>query len=273
MPKILDGRIVANNIAAALAKKIKKLKNKPTLAIIQVGDSPASNVYIKRKIKFAEQVGADTQHLRFSNQIALVKLITEINKLNKNKKVHGIIVQLPLPEKLNKHKDEIINTITLQKDVDGLRASSPHTPATARGVLTLLDFYKIKLTEQKAVVVGRSALVGKPIALALLARNATITICHRHTPDLAAETRQADLLVVAAGSPNLIKKQHVKTKQTVIDVGLSLVGDRLVGDVGQEEVRNIVDNISPVPGGVGPMTVASLFVNLLEAYRMLESNP
>ena len=273
MPKILDGRVVANLIAANLAQKINKLKTKPQLAIIQVGDLPASNVYIQRKIRFADQIGARVQYLRFSNNVSQVKLIAEIGKLNRNKKIHGIIVQLPLPARLTEKKHEIINTIALEKDVDGLRPGSSFTPATARGVITLLDFYQIKLAGQKALVIGRSNLVGLPIALALLARNATVTICHRGTKNLAQEAKQADILVVAAGAPKLIKKNAVKRGQVIIDVGITTLEDgKLVGDVDQADVSAIVRSISPVHGGVGPLTVASLFQNLMGAQRLLTEN-
>ncbi len=274
MAKILDGRVVAQSIAESLARKIQTLKQKPTLAIIQIGNLAASNLYIQRKIKFAEQIGVMVELVKLTDDVRTEKVLAEIARLNQDQSISGIIVQLPLPENLSEDKEQIINAIAREKDVDGLSAGSPYTPATARGVLNLLDFYQIKIAGRKAVVVGRSALVGKPIALALLARNATVTICHRHTSDLAAETKQADILIVAAGSPNLIKRKHVKSGQIIIDVGLSLdANGKLVGDVDQAEVREIVEAISPVPGGVGPMTVASLFQNLMEAYgaNMLES--
>lgn len=268
MSKILDGRVVASKIATKLKRQIAGASKPPTLAIIQVGDLPASNVYIKRKIKFAEGIGAKVKHLKFAKNISAALLLGEVMKLNVDSNIHGIIVQLPLPAKLD--AQAIIETIDPRKDVDGLRLGSDYTPATARGVMALLDYYEIPLAGQKAVVVGRSALVGKPIALALLAANATVTICHRQTKNLAAETSQADVLIVAAGAPKLIREKHVQKGQVIIDVGLTATPKGLLGDVDRERVENLARAISPVPGGVGPMTVASLFLNLWEAYQILK---
>ncbi len=267
MTLILYGRKVRDQIAKQLRTKIKKLNQPPRLAIIQVGNLAASNLYIKRKIKFAEDIGAEVKHYLFPAQISQNKLLTKIKKLNRTKNIHGIIVQLPLPEKIS--REEVVAEIDLKKDVDGLKSSSHFRPATARGVLALLDYYKVKIAGQKAVVVGRSALVGKPIALALLARGATVTICHRQTKDLAQETKLADILVVATGQPRLIKKKHVQAKQIVIDVGITLdKKGKLVGDVDYNNVAGRVKAISPVPGGVGPLTVAALFLNLFDAYKL-----
>ncbi|MCC6290935.1 bifunctional 5,10-methylenetetrahydrofolate dehydrogenase/5,10-methenyltetrahydrofolate cyclohydrolase [Candidatus Nomurabacteria bacterium] len=262
----LDGRMVSEKIAAELSLEIKRLKIEPGLAIIQVGDLATSSLYIKRKIAFANKIGVRVDHLRFSEDSYQDELLSEIDKLNHNNDVGGIIVQLPLPNKLDKSK--IVEEIAPEKDVDGLRVGSIFTPATARGILSLLDHYQIKISGKRVVVVGRSTLVGKPIARALLSRGATVTICHRQTQNLADETRRADILVVAAGSPHLIKENYVKPGQVVIDVGLSSTGEgKLLGDVDQVSVREIVSAISPVPGGVGPMTVVSLFLNLLDAYK------
>jgi methylenetetrahydrofolate dehydrogenase (NADP+)/methenyltetrahydrofolate cyclohydrolase len=268
MPKLLDGRVVASGIAIKLKKQMAGASKVPTLAIIQVGDLAASSVYIKRKIKFAEEIGAKVKHLKFSKNISSAQLLGEVMKLNVDSNVHGIIVQLPLPTKLD--AQAIIETIDPRKDVDGLRTGSDYMPATARGVMALLDYYEIPLVGAKAVVVGRSALVGKPIALALLAANATVTVCHRQTKDLASETSRADLLIVAAGAPKLIKQKHVQKGQVIIDVGLTATDKGLMGDVDRNSVDTIAKSISPVPGGVGPMTVASLFLNLWEAYQILK---
>lgn len=269
MPQILDGRIVSEKIAAKLRWKISRLNKKPGLAIIQVGDLAASNLYVKRKNAFAEKIGATVFHLKFPQTVSKNKLLAKIEKLNRDKTVHGIIVQLPLPAKLD--KTEIIDAIALAKDVDGLQSGNHFTPATARGVLTLLDYYKIKIAGRRVVVVGRSTLVGRPIALALLGRGATVTVCHRQTKNLARETKLADILVVAAGQLGLITKKHVRRGQVIIDVGTSLTkNNKLVGDVYYSAVVPVVRAISPVPGGVGPMTVAALFLNLFDAYNMLK---
>lgn len=265
MSKILDGRIVGGRIAARLKRQIAAFKTPPGLAIIQVGKLAPSSLYIRRKIQFAGVIGARVWRFQYPAAVAADRLVAKIRELNQDKNVHGIIVQLPLPHRLDKRV--IIRAIDDKKDVDGLRADSVFTPATARGVLALLDFYKITLAGKKAVVVGRSALVGRPIALALLARNATVTICHRRTKRLAAETRAADILVAAAGAAELIGKKHVRAGQVIVDVGLTKTAGGLLGDVNRRAVGNLPRSISPVPGGVGPLTVASLFLNLADAYR------
>lgn len=257
---------MSEKIADKLGREVEKLKVKPRLAIIQVGDLIASNLYIKRKIAFADKIGIAAIHLKLPDNFSQGDLIVEIERLNRNSGVHGIIVQLPLPSKLDKSK--IVEAIAAEKDVDGLRVGSVFTPATARGILLLLDHYKIKISGKKVVVIGRSTLVGRPIALSLLSRGATVTICHRQTQNLAAETKLADILIVAAGSPHLVKENYVKPGQIVLDVGLSSTEEGgMVGDVDQISVREIVAAISPVPGGIGPMTVTSLFLNLLDAYK------
>lgn len=261
----------------------------PQLAIIQVGDLAESNSYINQKKLFAEKIGVKVLHKIHPNKVSEEDLIAEINKLNKDKTVHGIIVQLPIPEGLSKQK--IIDAINPNKDVDGLTATNVKrlwardeqaiVPATVFGVISLLKHYEIPIDGKKVTVVGRSMLVGKPLALALLNENATVTTCHRHTENLEKETSKADILIVAAGVPGLITKNHVREGQVVIDVGINLVDKtateqkpeneipkkRMVGDVDFENVKNIVAAISPVPGGIGPMTVASLFHNLVEAWK------
>ncbi|OHA92399.1 MAG: hypothetical protein A3J09_02555 [Candidatus Zambryskibacteria bacterium RIFCSPLOWO2_02_FULL_51_21] len=262
MTIILDGRKLNAEIVARLARQIKRLKHKPKLVIVQVGSVPESDKYIKRKKIFGEKIGAIVEHKKYPGNVLEQRLISEISKFNKSSSVHGIIVQLPLP----KHLQNILGLIAEEKRVDG---GKYFRPATAKGVLALLDKYRIKITGKKAVVVGRSELVGKPIALALLEREATVTICHKQTKDLKRETKQAEILVVAAGSPELITKNHVSRDQIVIDVGINILGnEKLVGDVDFKNVSKKVRAISPVPGGVGPMTVASLFQNLLEAYEL-----
>src|SRR3989344_9485454 len=228
--KILDGRIVRDKIAQRLTSEIAKLKSRPKLVILQVGDLAESNAYIRQKILFGQKIGAIVDHQKLPENISQKNLQTTISKLNTDPSVIGIIVQMPIPASLD--KDTIIDSITPQKDVDGLTSvnlkllwenrSEGHIPATTKGILTLLDYYKIPIAAKKVVVVGRSFLVGKPTALAFLNRNATVTICHKETRNLKLETKNADILVVA---------------------------------------------ITPVPGGIGPMTVASLFENLLEAYK------
>src|SRR3989344_2286698 len=265
MVKILDGKKLSSELAQKLKKIIEKLKIKPKLVIIQVGDNARSMSYIKRKIIFAEKIGALVEHKKNPENISETTLIASIRRFNADKSAHGIIVQLPLPKHIDTRR--VSETIDYEKDVDGFRGH--FVPATARGILTLLDKYKVKISGQKVVVVGRSEFVGKPIALALLNREATVTICHKRTRDLAREIKDADILVIAAGHPKLIKSGHVNKNQVIIDVGINILKDRKVtGDVDFKNVSKVVKAISPVPGGVGPMTIASLFQNLLEAYSL-----
>src|SRR3989338_4163966 len=292
--KILDGRIVRDQIAQKLKAEISRLRSKPKLVIIQVGDLPESNTYIRQKILFGQKIGAIVDHQKLPENISQKDLISKLYSLNSIPSTHGIIVQMPIPAHLD--KDTIIDSINPQKDVDGLTSvnikhlwendNEGYTPATTKGIITLLAYYKIPISRQKVVVVGRSFLVGKPTALTFLNRDATVTICHKETRNLKLETRNADILVVAAGKPNLITKDHVRRGQVVVDVGINVINDRqttnakrltqkpetepvdrkIVGDVDFDAVSKIVSAITPVPGGVGPMTVASLFENLLLAY-------
>ncbi len=274
---LLDGKIARNSLASELKKMISNLSIKPKLAIIQVGDRKESNTYITQKKIFAEKIGAEVNHIKFLENVSEDEVCVEIQKLNKDNSVHGIVVQLPLP--LDLDKNIIIQNIDPLKDVDGLTSVNTkllwsnergHIPATARGILTLLDYYKIPIKGKKVVVVGRSELVGKPVAMALLNRDATVTVCHLETENIKLETQRADILVVAAGDPEFITKDFVKEGQVVVDVGISVLQDKkLVGDVKFDDVKGIVSAISPVPGGVGPMTVLSLFQNLLDAYMMI----
>ena len=324
MTQILDGKALNEKIAQKLKAEISRLETlwarppvpenfrfgegplgrRPKLVIIQVGDLTESNVYIGRKVKFGEKVGAVVDHKKFDNGIDKTSLITHISSLNTDPMTHGVIVQMPLPKHID--KDEIIDSIDPAKDVDGLTSRNlkllweakgeGFIPATTKGVISLLDEYKIPIEGKHVVVVGRSFLVGKPTFLAFLNRDATVTVCHSHTKNLAQITKSADILVVAAGKPNLIGKEHVSKNQIVVDVGINAIeqveqgpslktgtqlqelqgrslpnSPKLVGDVNFEEVSKIVKSISPVPGGAGPMTVASLFENLLEAYNSQSS--
>ncbi len=295
MAQILDGKIVRDSILNNLKSQISNLKSKPKLVIIQVGDNPESNTYIGQKIKFGEKIGAIAELKKFPADISQESLTSNLLTLNSDPAVHGIIIQIPIPKHLD--QDKLIDLINWRKDIDGLSAISlkllsegnpaGYIPATTKGVLTLLDHYKIPITGKKVVIIGRSFLVGKPTALAMLNRDATVTICHSKTENLGKETKNADILIVAIGKPNFIGREHVSKNQVVIDVGinviekgqalsqaetkekdLTLIKPRtLVGDVNFDEVSKIVSAITPVPGGVGPMTVASLFENLLEAHK------
>lgn len=274
MAKLLDGKIVRDKIADDLKSKIQNLLPAPRLVIIQVGDNPESNTYIAQKIKFGEKIGANIKHLKLPEDISEKTLNFQLSTFNSERSIHGIILQLPIPENLN--KDQIIEAISPAKDVDGLHSvnfkklmeNDPTglVPATTKGILTLLNHYQISPAGKHVVVVGRSSLVGKPTALAFLNLDATVTVCHSKTNHLALITKHSDILISAVGKPGLITKNHVKKGQIIVDVGTTVVDGKLKGDVNFDEVEKIVDWISPVPGGIGPMTVASLFENLLQAY-------
>ncbi|MFM2357606.1 MAG: hypothetical protein RJA61_343 [Candidatus Parcubacteria bacterium] len=285
MALILDGRVVRDQIQKKLLGVVSGLPSVPVLVIIQIGDREDSNAYVNQKKKFADVVKVSIDHRKFSESVSKEEVVRLIRELNQNKGIHGIIIQLPVPSKFD--PQEFIEEIAPEKDVDGLTSfnlkllwtntSGGFVPATPQGILTLLDYYKIPLAGKKITIVGRSVLVGKPAILAMLNRDATVTACHSGTCNLEDETRNADIVIVATGKPKLIGKEHVLPGQTIIDVGINLVGGQnfeeevegytFVGDVDFEEVKDIVGAISPVPGGVGPMTVASLFENLLKAYE------
>lgn len=295
MAQILDGKKLSEKIADRLKREILKLSKAPVLAIIQVGDKKESSSYIERKKRFAEKIGAKVHHIILEEKITTEKLVEAVEVLNADKNINGVIVQLPLPKKIDRFK--VIETILPLKDVDGLTSanagllyesafggndprnvSAQMIPATAKGIVTLLKSSKIPLTSKKVLVIGRSLLVGKPVALLLLKENATVTIAHSKTIDLPKLSKESDVVVVAVGKPKFFNKSFVKKGQVIVDVGTnSLTGpkileevskSKLVGDVDFDQVSKIVSAISPVPGGVGPMTVASLFENLVLSYKL-----
>src|SRR3990167_3171280 len=286
MAKILDGKKLSQSLALSLAKKIKKLQAKPKLVIIQIGDLAESNTYIKNKKAFAEKIGAVALHKKYPSNVQESQIISDISKCNRDSSVHGIMVQLPAPRHFD--IEQVLESIDPKKDVDGLTSintkhlfdnNEAFIPATAKGIIGLLEEYKIKLTGTKVVIVGQSSLVGRPAMLALLNKGSTVTMCHKNTRELEKETKRADILITAVGHPKLITKKHVSKNQIVVDIGINIVrsnptslklrgAKKIVGDVDYENVRKIVRAITPVPGGVGPMTVASLFQNLLRAYSL-----
>lgn len=284
--QILDGRLVRDQIAKKLETINSKLETKPKLVIIQIGDIPESSTYINQKLKFGEKIGAIVELQKLPADISQKDIETKIQNLNSDPEVHGIIVQLPIPIHLD--KDGLIEIINSKKDVDGLTSTNQKlleennpnaiVPATAKGVISILNFYQIPIKGKKVTVVGRSKLVGTPVATLFRNLDAQVTVCHSQTLDLKQETRNADIIVVAVGKQNLIGREHVSPNQTVVDVGINILEQpatsnqrpatsKLVGDVNFAEVSPIVSAITPVPGGIGPMTVASLFQNLLEAYK------
>ena len=277
--KLLDGKAVAQKILGEVAGGVRDLRARtgvtPTLAVVLVGDFAASKIYIANKKKAGDGVGIASRDFIYPDGLSRPALSTLLESLNADPAVHGILLQLPLPAGFD--EDAAIAAIAPEKDVDGfhpqnlgrLLAGSPTVlPCTPAGCLEILDHYGAELTGAEAVVVGRSRIVGKPLAQLLLARNATVTLCHTRTRDLAAHTRRADVLCVAAGRPGMITGPMVKEGAWVIDVGINrLETGKLVGDVDFDSASQRAGAITPVPGGVGPMTIAMLLRNTLAAAR------
>lgn len=289
---IIDGKKVAAEKREQLRMQISGLREQgfraPRLAIVIVGHNPASETYVANKIKACSEVGIEVERIAFEQSIKERQLLAEIRRLNRDKSVDGFIVQLPLPEHISEAK--VLTTIDFRKDVDGLTPMSmgrcvqglPAIPsATPAGIRELLRYYDISTEGRHVVVIGRSNIVGKPMAIMLMQRpylslpgmtaaamgNATVTVCHSKTRRLGAICRTADIIIVAAGSPKLLKANMVKPGAVVIDVGINRVDGRLVGDVDFENVAVKASFITPVPGGVGPMTIVSLLNNTIQAYK------
>jgi len=274
--QIIDGKAIAKEIRKALAEKIKVLleqgKPRPGLAVVLVGDDPASNLYVNMKKKACKEVGIYSEEHRLPGTIRQNELLGLIDNLNSDAKIHGILVQLPLPKSLD--EQEIINRIDPAKDVDGFHpinvgklciGEKAFIPCTPAGIMHMIDTIEYNPSGKKAVVIGRSNIVGKPMAQLLLQRNATVTLCHSKTKDLAVECRQADILVAAVGKPEMVKADWIKPGAVVIDVGINKVGTKTVGDVVFEQAKNAAGWITPVPGGVGPMTIAMLLNSTVNA--------
>lgn len=285
MAQILDGKVVREKAATFLKKEIEEIGKELTLAIVQVGSREDSNRYIHAKKQFASQVGVKVLHVVLNENVETAEILSKVENLNNDTNVHGIIIQLPLPSKID--KDIVINAIHPTKDIDGLGRVSLQklwadsedkiVPATTRGILSLLDYYSIDLSGKRVTIIGRSDLVGKPTAIMCMHANATITVCHSKTEHLEEIAQQADILIVAIGKPEFINKSFVREGQVVIDVGINskdygklddeMLLPSLVGDVDYNEVKDVVKAITPVPGGVGQMTVVSLFQNLVDVYK------
>lgn len=270
---IILGKDIQAKYIKTLQKKVAKMEHKPVLVIIQIGENPASTLYINQKRKLGELLGVTVECYQLESNVTFDFIQKLIGDFNYDDDITGIIVQLPLPKKLQKYQLQIIDLIDPQKDVDGLTSINLKklmsnqegiVPATARGILTMLQDSNIEVKGKHVVVIGRSVLVGRSLAQLLLNKDATVTICHSKTKDLVLITKSADIIITATGQPGLITKYHVSKNQTVIDVGITQVGEALSGDVDFGSVSKIVKHISPVPGGVGPMTVLSIFQNLIE---------
>lgn len=272
--ELLDGKALANDILDKLSLKVNRLDTAPNLVVIQVGNDPASSVYVRNKERTAERVGINSETVKLSKHITQDELLEIIDKYNHFTDVNGILVQLPLP----KHIDEqvILEAISPMKDVDGFHplnvgklniGQKQMNPSTPAGIMELLKANHIELEGKHVVIVGRSNIVGKPLAHLLLEANATVTITHSRTKDLKHLTKLADILVVAVGQSEFITKDYVKTGAVVIDVGINRTESGLKGDVDFNNVKSKVAAITPVPGGVGPMTIAMLMNQTYQAYR------
>ena len=269
--KIIDGKELARSVRRKIRRQVKKLKFTPGLAVVQVGDDPASTVYVSNKEKDCRYVGFHSEVHRMPAETSQTAVIERIHALNSREDIHGIIAQMPVPDSID--GDAIINAIVPEKDADGLTLVNlgnllinreQTVPCTPAGIIRLIESTGVEIEGSRAVCVGRSSLVGKPVGLMLLNRNATVTYCHTRTRDLSLETRQADILIAAVGRPKLITADMVKPGAVVIDVGITITEDGFVGDVDYESVEGVAGFITPVPGGVGPMTRAMLLENTLE---------
>ena len=273
MNNIMDGAFVSRKIKDDIRNMIIDKNIVPSLVVIQIGDNKASNIYIKNKEKACESVGIKFEHIKFNETISEEVVINEIKRLNEDINVNGILVQLPLPFGFDEGK--IINSINPLKDVDGLTYENVGNlvlsneclkPCTAQGIMMLLDYYKVDIESKNVCIIGRSNLVGRPLIQMFLQKDATVTVCHSKSLDIKKYSKMADILVVAAGHPNLITEDMVKDDAIIIDVGINKEGNVLCGDVCFDEVSKKAKLITPTPGGVGPMTVVSLLKNVCKAY-------
>lgn len=281
-PILLNGREVANEVLKNVENEINTIKSNnkrpPGLAVLLVGENPASKTYVNNKEKACNSIGIYSEVHKFQDNITQESLMERIEQLNNDNKIDGILLQLPLPSHLDSQK--LINAISPKKDVDGLNpinlgklmsGQQCLKPCTPLGVIEILKHYSINLSGAKAVVIGRSSLVGKPVSLLLLEKNASVTVVHSKSKNIEQITKTADILICAIGKPRLVKKDWVKPGATIIDVGINKITeqgkDKLVGDVDFEDVKALCKAITPVPGGVGPVTIAMLLSNTLEAYK------
>lgn len=279
MSKMVDGKALSLKIKEEIKTEVKSFMIKPCLAVIQVGDDEASNIYIKAKEKACNEVGIYFKHLKYDVNVLEKEIINKIIELNNDEYVNGILVQLPLPSNLNEQR--IINHITSNKDVDGLNDLNTGrltnnkegmVPCTAAGIMTILKEYEVPLEGKNVVIVGRSKLVGRPLSSLMLKENATVTLCHSKTENLSDITKNADVLVVATGCKELITKKDIKDGAVVIDVGVTRDKDKIYGDVKTAEVSKVASLITPPVGGVGPMTVAMLLSNVIKSYQKMNKN-
>ncbi len=272
---LLDGKLLAKKIRDEIKKRVADLKKDgiiPGLAVILVGDNPASQLYVNMKTKACEDVGIYSINHRMPFEVSETELINVIKMLNNNPMVHGILVQLPLPAHIK--EENVIEAIDYKKDIDGfhpynvgklLRGNPLFYPCTPYGIMKLFEEYNIELKGKDVVIVGAGNITGKPLASMLTNEFATVQLCHVHTKELQEKTKRADILISAVGRPGLIGEDMVKEKSVIVDVGISRVNNKVVGDVDFENVAKKVSYITPVPGGVGPMTIAMLLYNTVKA--------
>ena len=278
--KILDGKALADKLNLALKAKIQEAVDrigiKPKLVTILIGEDPASKVYLNMKKRTSAIVGIESEILELDEHISKEKITEEINKLNSNCNVHGILLQLPLPKSQASNILKYIEVISPKKDVDGLTPINKGrlydynenlAPCTPTGIITLLDHYNIELKGKEVVIVNRSNLVGKPLIFMMLKRNATVTVCHTSTKNIESHMRRGDILVVAVRHPNFVTSEKIKDGAILIDVGINRVNGKLCGDVSFEDVYEKCSKIAPSPGGIGPLTVHFLLHNTFTAYK------
>ncbi len=285
MAEIIDGKLVSRTLRNELAEEIKELTNSngtaPGLAVILVGNNPASAVYVRNKHKACIEVGIESYQIELAADTTESELLDRIRELNDDKRINGILVQLPLPAHIS--EEAVLSSIAADKDVDAFHpvnvgkimiGNYDFLPCTPAGVMSLLDYYGIKIEGKRCVVVGRSNIVGKPMGMLLMERNGTVTICHSRTQNMREITGSADIVVVAIGKPEFLTADMVKEGAVVIDVGINrLESGKLVGDVDFESVSKKASAITPVPGGVGPMTITTLLRNTVNAYKkQIEAN-
>lgn len=280
--KLLEGKLFAAKIREEAGRRASELKEKtgvtPGLAVIIVGENPASQVYVRNKHKACTELGFHSESVELPEDTTREQLLAEIKRLNNAPEIHGILVQLPLPKALQKYESEVLEAISPLKDVDGFHpvnvgrlvtGQKALVPCTPNGCIKMLELAGIPIEGANAVVIGRSNIVGKPMLNLLLSRNATVTICHSRTKNLAEVTSKADILVAAVGKPGFVTADMVKPGATVIDVGINRIAPKkLVGDVDFEAVKEVAGAITPVPGGVGLLTIAMLMMNTVDAAEM-----
>jgi methylenetetrahydrofolate dehydrogenase (NADP+)/methenyltetrahydrofolate cyclohydrolase len=276
--KIIDGRKIASEIRENISKEVENLKLKykitPNISTIKIGDDPTSNLYLSLRDKACKEVGIKSNHLEFFEKVTENEVIKSIYELNNDRNVHGILIQLPLPSHIS--FDKLINALDPKKDVEGLNpynlgrtmiGDEQIIPCTPLSVLTILDYEKIKLEGKNVVIINHSNHVGKPLAALLLNRNATVSVCHVFTKDLKFYTRNTDILITATGVAKLITKEHVKNNAFIVDISIISTKSGICGDVDFESVKEIAGKITPVPGGVGPVTVACSLKNMILTFK------